>query len=65
MAQNTDIAIRAIIVTLKSPLVGIKTSDVAKKLGYSARQVQRIYRRVIERGFDPNKTLFVLKDKWL
>jgi len=65
MAQNTDIATRAIIVTLKSPLVGMKTSDVVKKLGCSARQVQRIYGRAIERGFDPNETPFVLKDKWL
>jgi len=37
MAQNTNIAIRVIIVTLKSPFVGIKTSDIAKKLGCFAR----------------------------
>jgi len=65
MAQNTDIATRAIIITLKSPLVGMKTSNIAKKLGYSARQVQRIYGRAIKRGFNPNETPFILKDKWL
>ena len=43
----------------------MKTSDIAKKLGYSTRQVQRIYGRAIKRGFDPNETLFILKDKWL
>jgi len=43
----------------------MKTSDIAKKLGYSARQVQRIYRRAIERRFNPNETPFILKNKWL
>jgi len=65
MAQNTDIATRVIIITLKSPFIGIKTSNVAKKLGYSTRQVQRIYKRVIERKFNPNETPFILKNKWL
>ena len=65
MAQNTDIATRALIVTLKSPLVGMKTADVVEKVGCSARQVQRIYARAISRGFDPNETPFVLKDEWL
>ena len=37
MAQNTDIATRALIVTLKSPLVGMKTADVVEKVGYLAR----------------------------
>jgi len=65
MAQNTDIATRALIVTLKSPLVGMKTADVVKKVGCSARQVQRIYGRAIQRGFDLNQTPFILKDEWL
>ena len=37
MAQNPDIATRVLIVTLKSPLVGMKTTDVAEKLGYFIR----------------------------
>ncbi|KAK0724053.1 hypothetical protein B0H67DRAFT_99132 [Lasiosphaeris hirsuta] len=65
MAPVTDIATRALIVTLKSPLVGMKTAEVVEKTGCSARQVQRIYARAIERGFDPNETPFVLKNEWL
>jgi len=37
MAQTTDIATRALIMTLKSPLIGMKTVDVAEKVGYSVR----------------------------
>ncbi|KAK4125883.1 hypothetical protein N657DRAFT_642629 [Parathielavia appendiculata] len=65
MAPNTDLATRALIVTLKSPLVGMKTADVAEKTGCSVRQVQRIYASAIERGFDPNERPLILKDERL
>jgi transposase len=43
----------------------MKTADVAEKTGCSVRQVQRIYARAIERGFDPNESPLILKDEWL
>lgn len=65
MAPNTSLLTRALIVTLKS-LIGAKTTaEVAEKTGVSARQINRIYARAIERGFDPNHMPFSLEDKWL
>lgn len=65
MAPNTDIATRALIVTLKSPIGGKTTAEVAEKTGFSTRQVNRIYARAIERGFDPNHMPLVIRDEWL
>ncbi|OBT70526.1 hypothetical protein VF21_10464, partial [Pseudogymnoascus sp. 05NY08] len=65
MAPNTDISTRALIVTLKSPVGGKTTAEVAEKTGLSSRQVNKIYARAIERGFDPNHTPLTLRDEWL
>jgi hypothetical protein len=65
MAPNTDIATRAAVVTLKSPFGGKTSVEVAEKTGLSVRQVNRIYARAIERGFDPNHSPFLLRDEWL
>ncbi|OBT67633.1 hypothetical protein VE03_03808 [Pseudogymnoascus sp. 23342-1-I1] len=65
MAPNTDISTRALIVTLKSPFGGKTTAEVAEKTGLSSRQVNKIYARAIERGFDPNHTPLTLRDEWL
>ncbi|KFY41167.1 hypothetical protein V494_03175 [Pseudogymnoascus sp. VKM F-4513 (FW-928)] len=65
MAPNTDIATRALIVTLKSPIGGKTTAEVAEKTGFSTRQINRIYARAIERGFDPNHIPLVIRDEWL
>ncbi len=65
MAPNTDIATRAVVVTLKSPIGGQTSVEVAEKTGLSVRQVNRIYARAIERGFDPNHRPFLLKNEWL
>jgi transposase len=65
MAPNTDIATRALVVTLKSPIGGLTTAEISEETGISPRQVNRIYARAIERGFDPNHRPFTLKDEWL
>ncbi|KAM5352989.1 hypothetical protein ACJ41O_005711 [Fusarium nematophilum] len=65
MAPNTDIATRALVVALKAPCSGKPTEEVAAITGLSVRQVNRIYARAIERGFDPNLRPIVVRDDYL
>lgn len=52
LRKETNITTQAVIVGLKS--TGQQTSaEVAAAIGLSVRQVNRIYARAIERGFDP------------
>ena len=64
MAPNTDIATRATIVALKA-IAGKTSTDIACLLGLSARGVNKIYAKAIERGFDPNVLPIVIKDEYL
>ena len=61
---HTDIATRALIVTLKS-LGGKSSPEVAYITGLQPRTVNSIYARAIERGFDPNIRPLIIKDEWL
>jgi transposase len=63
-SQHTGIATRAMIVSLKSA-GGQTSAQIAGRNGQSIRQVNRIYARAIERGFDPNQWPLVIKDEWL
>src|SRR5271165_4771551 len=65
MAPNFDIATRALVVTLKSPLVNMSVPEIANKTGLRPNTIYRIYSRAVKRGFDPDATPFVLKDEWL
>jgi transposase len=65
MAPHTDIATRALIVTLRSPFGGKTSAQISEETGISIRQINRIYARAIERGFEPNYRPFILKDEWL
>lgn len=65
MAPNTDIATRALVVALKAPCSSKTTAQVASITGLSTRQVNRIYARAIERGFDPNLVPLTLRDEYL
>ncbi|KAG7421869.1 hypothetical protein DER46DRAFT_653730 [Fusarium sp. MPI-SDFR-AT-0072] len=65
MTPNTDIATRAFIVSLKAPCSGKTSAEVAELSGLSIRQVNRIYARAIERGFDPNIRPLIFKDEYL
>jgi hypothetical protein len=57
MVPNTSQSTRALIVCLKSSFVGKSTSEIAKETGLSARTINSIYARAIERGFEPNEPL--------
>ncbi|KAM3448373.1 hypothetical protein MY3296_007857 [Beauveria thailandica] len=65
MVRQTDIATRALVVTLKAPCCGKTSTEVAGLTGIPSRQVDRIYARAIERGFDPNLRPIVIKDAHL
>ena len=65
MAPNTDIATRALVVALKSPIGGKTTPQISAFTGLPAYQVNRIYARACQRGFDPNQIPLVIKDEWL
>jgi transposase len=52
-------------VTLKSPAGGKTSLEVSGITGVSVRQVNRIYARAIERGFDPNARPLLLQNAWL
>lgn len=62
MTAHTDIATRALVVSLKAPCSGKTTAEVSAITGLSSRQVNRIYARAIERGFDPNQRPLSLRD---
>ncbi|KAG5793518.1 hypothetical protein H9Q71_014431, partial [Fusarium xylarioides] len=65
MTPNTDIATRAFVVSLKEPCSGKSSAEVSEISGLSIRQVNRIYARAIDRGFDPNVRPLILKDEYL
>jgi transposase len=62
--KNTDISTRALVVGLKAGS-GMITAQVAAITGLSTRQVNRIYSRAIERGFDPDMRPLTIRDDWL
>lgn len=65
MAPNTDIATRSLVVTLKSPVGGKSTAEIAEKTGLSKRTINDIYSRAISRGFEPNTLPLTIKDEFL
>jgi len=65
MAPNTDISTRALIITLKSPIVGLSSAEILAQTGISISTINRIYGRAVEREFEPNTRPCVLKDEWL
>ncbi|PQK11111.1 hypothetical protein BB8028_0002g14290 [Beauveria bassiana] len=65
MRAQTELATRALILTLKAPFCGKSTAEIASLTGVSTRTVDRIWARAIERGFDPAVLPVVLKDEYL
>jgi transposase len=62
--MHTDIATRAYIVALKASS-GKTSIEISETTGLSVRQVNRIYARAIERGFDPNHRPIHIQDAYL
>jgi transposase len=63
--KKTDLATRALIVTLKAPCAGKSTAEISAITGISTRTINSIYARAIERGFEPNSVPLVIRDEWL
>ena len=64
-APLVDLATRAMIVTLKSPLVGQTDAKVAEGTGIKPRTINSIYAKAIQRGFDPNRYPLELKMEYI
>ena len=56
---------RALVVTLKSPIVSLSSAEIFTKTGISISSVNRIYTKAIKQGFNPNVRPLVIKDKWV
>lgn len=65
MSSNTDIATRALVISLKAPYSSKTTTEVAAITRLSTRQVNRIYGQAIKRGFNPNQRPMLLRDDYL
>ncbi|KAH8836250.1 hypothetical protein DCS_00990 [Drechmeria coniospora] len=64
MAHYSDIATRASIVCLKA-CSGKTSAEIAAILGVSVRQVNRVYARAIERGFDPKQRPLSIRNNYV
>jgi hypothetical protein len=66
-SNHSNIATRAVIVALKSPIFGKSAPDIQKilKTPISPATINRIYQRAIKAGFDPKAPQLELQDEWL
>jgi transposase len=62
MARDTTPYTRALIIGLKSPAGGKSNQQIEAATGVSARTINSIYARALERGFDPNQRPMVIED---
>jgi mannose-1-phosphate guanylyltransferase len=61
MAPFLDDTTRAIIVALKSPLIGRSTKEIHALIPTASLVViNRTYKRAIERGFDPSSSTLLV-----
>ena len=65
MAPNTDLATRAMVITLKSALVKRTDAKVAEETGLNPRTINHIYAKAIRRGFDPNRFPLEIKNEYI
>ena len=65
MASNTDLATRAMVITLKSALVKRTDAKVAEETGLNPRTINHIYAKAIRRGFDPNRFPLEIKNEYI
>ncbi|KAK6857764.1 hypothetical protein PG995_005463 [Apiospora arundinis] len=62
---STDLATRALIVALKSPLYGKTSVEIEVQTGVKERTINNIYARAIKAGFDPNARPMIICNEWL
>ncbi|KAK8069964.1 hypothetical protein PG994_006580 [Apiospora phragmitis] len=65
MPCHTDIATRALVITLKSPLCGKTNGEIEAATGVKKCTIKTIYARAIKARFDPNARPFVIRNEWL
>ena len=65
MAPNTDLATRAMVITLKSALVKRTDARVAEETGLNPRTINHIYAKAISRSFDPNRFSLEIKNEYI
>lgn len=65
VSHNTDIATRALVVSLKSPCYGKSTAEVVTITGLPKSTVNKIYARAVARGFNPDKKPIIIWDCYL
>ena len=58
VSHNTDIATRALVVSLKSPCYGKSTAEVVAFTGLPKSTVNKIYAQAVSRGFNPDKKTY-------
>jgi hypothetical protein len=68
--SESEISIRTSIVLLKSPFGGSLSASKIKALlndqiTLSTTQINDIYKKAIERGFDPNASKYLMKDEFV
>ena len=64
-ANEISLPLRASIVTLKSPHCGKSSAAIHELTGVSVSQINRIYAKAIERGFEPNVIPLVILNDYL
>ncbi|KAF2458525.1 hypothetical protein BDY21DRAFT_318718 [Lineolata rhizophorae] len=65
MALNTDIATRALIISLKSASCSKTTAKISTITGVPKRTIQAIFSRAVKQGFDLNTTLIIVRDEYV
>ena len=60
-----SLATRAAIITLKSPVGGKTSQQISNLTGVSISQINRIWAKACQRGFDPNSYSLNLENAWL
>ena len=65
MPSENDIATRAAIYAFKSAFGGKSTSAIIKVTGILTRTINVIFARIIEKGFDPIITIFIINNTFV
>ena len=64
-SRQHSVSTRSAVLVLKSSIVGWSGTQIEDMLGVNRSTVNRIFKRAIKRGFDPNSRPLVLKDEFV